>query len=195
MRKFLPFWDISPLRFFCLMLPAVLMGCDMPTLQRDTAPISRAKGLMANTSFDGESCILDREFGLNQVFMDSPEVVVINLLGEPLERPPIDPNSDIPVNSIVYPGLNVYLFNNQVAELTATDPVWETPSGLRVGLTEEELFVILGQVPDRARYRSQVVYEIPYCNGGAPYDLGWAFLLFMDDNGRVMRLDIQRDWP
>jgi hypothetical protein len=197
MKELACFASKDALRYICGAVLATLAGgCDESVTQRDPPTVSRDFALMGNTNSNGEACILAKELTLNLVQMDAPEAEVINLLGEPQERRPSQPDSDIPVNSLVYPGLTVYLFQDQVAELAATDPFWQTPSGLRVGLTTAELLDVLGQVPIRSDlYPSQLAYEIPPCSDGTRYDLAWSFLVIIDDTGTVTELRFERDWP
>ncbi|WP_208348425.1 hypothetical protein [Pseudaestuariivita rosea] len=180
----------------CGLAFGVLIGCATSPVQRDAEAVSSGVALMANTDSNGDACILDEEFSVNGVTQGAPESIVLDRLGEPQERRPIPPGSDLPFNSIVYQGLIVYLFQNQVAELTITDPAWQSPSGLRVGLTRAELINVLGQVPEiRSDLPSELIYEIPPCQDQTQAELAWSFLIFVDDSGTVKKIMLQGDWP
>ncbi len=164
----------------------------------EAAPPVARMHLLSSTDSLGEACIPYREFNLSKVATEAPLSAVVDLLGEPEKRLPVAPESDIPVSGFVYPGLIVYHFNEKVAELYATDSMWETPSGLRVGLTDEELIRILGRVPRATdRYDDPVAYEIPVCDQNLPPEIWTAtlFVILLNGDGVVTALSIEREWP
>ncbi len=184
----------NPARWLiCALTSFILANCSTDV----TPPVSRSFLLDSTNSF-GEACIPYGEFSLNEVATEAPLATVTNLLGEPQQRLAIAPNSDIPVSSLVYPGLIVYHFNGQVAELYTTDAKWETPSGLRVGLTQEALIGILGRVPEVSeRYQAPLAYEIPVCDQDLSPEVWTAvsFGILLDSEGIVTALSIEREWP
>ncbi|GLQ35997.1 hypothetical protein GCM10007939_22810 [Amylibacter marinus] len=51
------------------------------------------------------------------------------------------------INRVSAHGLEIDILNDLVIGMSATDPVWDMPSGLRVGLTRGEVIAILGGLP------------------------------------------------
>ena len=185
--------EIAPRWLIFTLASVLLASCEIEA----APPVTRINLLSSTNSF-GEACIPYSEFNLNKVATEAPLSAVVNLLGEPQRRLSVAPDSDIPVSAFVYPGLIVYHFNEKVAELYATDSMWETPSGLHVGLTDDELINILGRVPTVTdRYDDPVAYEIPVCDQSLSSEVWTAtiFVILLNDEGVVTALSIEREWP
>lgn len=99
---------------------------------------------------------------------------------------------------LFYPGLDIYLFNDKVADMVAKDARWRTPSGLRLGMTEAELFEVFGMPAQPSAQFStadETVYDLYFCNGGAIFDLGTSFRIHVGQDGIVNKLSFGSDTP
>lgn len=129
-----------------------------------------------------EDCLPASEFSLSGMSMGDP-LDALGKLGSP--ETVTDPfGSGELIDRMVLIGANVDIFQDKVYGLSATSPDWETPSGLRVGLTRGEVIRILGRVPKgysatSDRYYTHVCSEIPDA------DDEWGILIEFGQDKRV----------
>ena len=111
-----------------------------------------------------EDCLPVSEFSLNGVSMGSP-LDTLGKLGSP--ETVTDPfGSGELIDRMVLVGANIDIFQDKVYGMSTTSPGWDTPSGLRVGLTRGEVIRILGRVPSgysatSDRYYTHVCSDVP----------------------------------
>lgn len=107
-------------------------------------------------------CLPATEFTLGGVGMGDP-VETLGKLGSPEASNNISADGR-PVDQITAHGLLIDFLGGQMTEMHATSPGWETPSGLRVGLTGGEVIRILGRVPNGEVATAQR-FTAPVCLG------------------------------
>lgn len=101
------------------------------------------------SSDDDGGCLAAAEFSFDGVAMgDGTET--LGKLGPPEPSGILLPDGR-EIDQIVSHGMVIDFLNNLVIGMTATDQIWDMPSGLRIGLTRGEVIAILGRVPGGAR--------------------------------------------
>ena len=95
-----------------------------------------------------EDCLPATEFSLGGVGMGISAQALAKLgAPEDMGKTFVDGR---PIDQIAVSGLLIDILEGRVIEAHATSPEWETPAGLRVGLTRGEVVRILGRVPSGA---------------------------------------------
>ncbi len=164
-----------------------------------SACLAQDEGLLVPYSYFGLPCMKNAEFAFGPVAMDDPTAQVHEVLGDPasLLSHQDMPELSFPIDTWRYDGLDVFVFDNKVVEMTATQPRWQTPSGLAVGMTRTALVDAFGMEP--ATPQSDVApgpaYVIPFCNGFVADELGWEMRVFIDDAQIVEQISFLRGWP
>lgn len=127
-------------------------------------------------------CLPASEFSLNGVSMGDP----LHKLGK-LGSPEVvtDPfGSGELIDRMVLVGANIDIFQDKVYGMSTTSERWETPSGLRVGLTRGEVFRILGRVPDGYNATSSRIHT-HVCSVVQDAEDEWGMLIEFGQDKRV----------
>ncbi len=91
-------------------------------------------------------CFVGPEFELGGVAMGD-RVATLHKLGSPEPSGLILPDGR-EIDRVTTIGLDIDILDDLVVRMEAAHPMWEMPSGLRVGLTRGEVIAILGRVPN-----------------------------------------------
>lgn len=136
--------------------------------------------------FDGNGgCLVAPEFMLGNVAMGDP-AATIHKLGSPEESGVLLSNGRR-LERVKSHGIDMDIIDNLIIGMTTTDPTWEMPSGLRVGLTRGEVIAILGGVPGRAAADADK-FEVLVCSE-APQDIAnWHAVIAFGTDKRVERI-------
>jgi hypothetical protein len=94
---------------------------------------------------DKGGCLVAPEFMFGGVGMGD-RVATLHKLGSPEASGVFLPDGR-EIDRVTAHGLGIDILNGLVIGMTATDKMWDMPSGLRVGLTRGEVIAILGRVP------------------------------------------------
>ena len=129
-------------------------------------------------------CVPRAEFGLNGLMMGDT-LDKFGKLGSP--EPMEDLTGAGPVDRMALIGADIYFFNNAVFSMSSTSPDWETPSGLRVGLTRGEVIRIFGRAPD-GRDATSDMFAPQVCVDDGIYDREWSTLIEFGQDKRVERI-------
>lgn len=117
--------------------------------------------LLKNHQYSDEfDCLPPSELRLNGIKMGAP-VGALSKFGTP-KATDATSFSDEPIDRIALIGANIDFFQDVVVNMSTISPNWQTPSGIRVGLTRGEVIRILGRVPSGYTARSQN-FVIPAC--------------------------------
>ncbi|WP_168769071.1 hypothetical protein [Yoonia maricola] len=172
-----------------------LAACAEVAIETSKAPI-----LVTGSSSPIEpQCIKDSEFAIGGVPIGASEQDVIDVLGAPdMRQTGQSLMLDYVDLRLTYPGLDILVFQDRVVDITVKDPRLTTPSGLRLGMTEAELFDVFGAAArpnPRWSTSEKTVYDIYFCNGGELFDLGSSFHIEVGPDGTVNKLRIGSDTP
>ncbi|AML51069.1 hypothetical protein [Falsihalocynthiibacter arcticus] len=136
-------------------------------------------------SDDEGGCLVGPEFRLGGVAMGDP-VATLHKLGSPEVSGVFLPDGR-EIDRVTAMGMDIDILNNLVIGMTATDQIWDMPSGLRVGLTRGEVIAILGRVPGGARPDADVFNAI-VCSE-APQDVAnWYAAIAFGPDKRVQSI-------
>ncbi|WP_342076335.1 hypothetical protein [Yoonia sp. SS1-5] len=127
-------------------------------------------------------CLVGPEFMLGGVGM-ADRVATLHKLGSPEASGVVLPDGR-EIDRVTADGLDIDVLDGLVVRMTSINPMWDMPSGLRVGLTRGEVIAILGDVPGGA---SPDVgdFNIPVCTE-APRDFAnWEAMISFGPDKRV----------
>lgn len=158
----------------------------LPDVDRPTTALPRVPVLTKGTH-NGviEECMPSSEFELSNVKMGYrvadlgklvPPVVGEVITGDVLE-----------IERFMYDGLRMDVYQGVIIELEATSPLWEMPSGLKVGLTRGEVISILGRVPNDDAATSQRFFSLA-CMGSQNTDPIWYVVIEFGQDKRVQSI-------
>ncbi len=152
------------------------------------------------TTPDEPECIVDSEFAFGGVRLGASEQDVLGILGAPIRRQTGQALLLDYVDVVLtYPGLEIYLFQDRVVDMTVSTADWTTPSGMRLGMTQDELFEIFGMPAQPSPWLTErsedTVYDIYFCNGGEVVELGTSFRIHVGSDGIVNALSFGSDTP
>ena len=134
-----------------------------------------------------QDCLPASEFSLNGVSMGDP-LDTLGKLGSPEMIP--DPfGSGELIDRMVLVGANIDIFQDKVYGMSTTSPRWDTPSGLRVGLTRGEVIRILGRVPGGYASTSDRIYT-HVCSDVQDAEDAWGILIEFGQDKRVESLSL-----
>lgn len=129
-----------------------------------------------------QDCLPASEFSLNGVSMGDP-LDTLGKLGSP--EMVTDPfGSGELIDRMVLVGANIDIFQDKVYGMSTTSPSWDTPSGLRVGLTRGEVIRILGRVPEGYNATSDRIYT-HVCTDVQDAEDEWGILIEFGQDKRV----------
>lgn len=120
-------------------------------------------------------CLVAPEFMLGGIAMGD-RVATLHKLGSP-EASGIRLPDGREIERVTAHGLNIDILNGLVIGMTATDPMWDMPSGLQVGLTRGEVIAVLGRVPGGAAPDADV-FSALVCSE-APQDIANWYAVFV----------------
>lgn len=127
-------------------------------------------------------CLVGPEFMLGGVAM-ADRVATLHKLGSPEASGVVLPDGR-EIDRVTANGLDIDILDGLVVRMTATSPMWQMPSGLRVGLTRGDVIAILGNVPGGASPDAGDV-NIPVCTE-APQDFAnWEAIIAFGHDKRV----------
>ena len=129
-----------------------------------------------------EDCLPPSEFSLNGISMGDP-LDTLGKLGSP--ETVTDPfGSGELIDRMVLVGANIDIFQDKVYGMSTTSPGWDTPAGLRVGLTRGEVIRILGRVPNGYTATSDRYYT-NVCSDVRDTEDEWGILIEFGQDKRV----------
>ena len=132
-----------------------------------------------------QDCLPSSEFSLNGVSMGDP-LETLGKLGSP--EVVTDPfGSGELIDRMFLVGANIDIFQDKVYGMSTTSLGWDTPSGLRVGLTRGEVIRILGRVPSGYDATSDSFFT-NVCSNVKDVEDEWGFLIEFGQDKRAGRL-------
>lgn len=132
-----------------------------------------------------QDCLPASEFRFDGVRMDDP-LEKLGKLGSPEATDEIA-FSGHPMDRMTVPGLLIDIQHHKVIGMVSTSSDWDTPSGLRVGLSRDEVIGILGRVP---RGQADKGHEIsaPVCRDTQQTAITWYALIGFGQDDRVLNI-------
>lgn len=127
-------------------------------------------------------CLVGPEFALGGVAMGD-RVATLHKLGSPEASGTYLPDGR-EIDRVTAHGMDIDILNDIVIGMTATDPIWDMPSGLRVGLTRGEVIAILGRVPSGAAPDADKFNAI-VCTEGPQDVANWYAVIVFGPDKRV----------
>lgn len=154
-------------------------------------------GLMQRHPVMDLDCIPDSELAISGVQLWMPAETVRSIFGEPPRREVFSPESGVFLDETFhYDGLQVHILGGEVVGLVASKPGLRTPSGLMTGTPHRAVLGLLGGIPANSReIRTDLIYDIYGCNGGAPFELGQFMLLTIDGSDTLREVAILQELP
>jgi len=130
-------------------------------------------------------CLPPEEFSLNGVHMGDP-FAILGKLGTPEPTDEVS-FSDEPIDRMYLVDTDIDFFQDVVIAMSTTSPHWNTPSGIRAGLTRGEVIRILGRVPHGYSATSQV-FTTHACSDVQDAPDEWIVFIDFGQDKRVQRI-------
>lgn len=130
-------------------------------------------------------CLVGPEFMLGGVSMGD-RVATLHKLGSPGASGVFLPDGR-EIDRVTATGLDIDILNGLVIAMTATDQLWDMPSGLRVGLTRGEVIAILGRVPGGVRPDADI-FNALVCSEGPQDVANWYTAIAFGSDKRVQSI-------
>lgn len=154
------------------------------TWVRDTLPQTQI--LQTETRrHDGGDCLPASEFALGGVVMGA-SAASLGKLGSP-ESSDVFSLAGQKADRMTVAGMTIDILHNRVIGMRATTPLWEMPSGLRVGLTRGEVIQILGHPPDGTAPNAEKFSALA-CLGDQDDFAKWYAVIVFGPDKRVQSL-------
>lgn len=167
-------------------------------VEPDRIPSRDSSLVLLSSNYDLDyrgDCLPVSEFEVGGIKWEMPVSALI-ADGMPVVRGNVIPDF-YGIEKSSHDGLDILIQRDVVVEVVSTDPQWLTPSGLRTGLTRDEVYGIFGRAPQRDTGASQT-YQIRVCAGVAVddnmFEFAYLVIAFGSDQ-RVEYIGVQRDWP
>ncbi len=133
-------------------------------------------------SDDEGGCLLASELMLGGVAMGD-RAATLHKLGSPEASGVFLPDGR-EIDRMTAIGLDIDILNGLVIGITATDQMWDMPSGLRVGLTRGEVIAILGRAPSGAAPDADI-FNALVCSEGPQDIANWHAVIVFGPDKRV----------